>query len=65
VYLRRYWGTARSCKAEGKISLFLFNRYARNEELFGLKFGMRIISKQTAEFVEMLLFSLIELVSKM
>jgi hypothetical protein len=62
VYLQRFLGTARSCKAEGIISLFLFNRYARYEELFGLNFGMRIIGKQTAEFVEMLLFSLIELV---
>jgi hypothetical protein len=62
VYLRRFLGSARSCKAEGIISLFLFNRYARYEELFGLNFGMQIIAKQTAEFMEILLFSLIELV---
>jgi hypothetical protein len=65
VYLRRFLGGARSCKAEGIISLFVFNRYTRYEELFGSNFGMRIIAKQTAEFMEILLFSLIELVSEM
>jgi hypothetical protein len=33
VYLRRFLGSACSCKAEGITSLVLFNRHARYEEL--------------------------------
>jgi len=65
VYLRCFLGSARSCKAEAINSLFLFNRYARYEELFDLKVVLRIITKQNAEFIERILFSLLELVSKM
>jgi len=64
VYLRCFLDNARSCKAKGINSRFLFNRYARYKELFGLNIGIRIIAKQTAEFLEILLFVLTELVPK-
>jgi hypothetical protein len=62
VYLWRFLGSARTCKAAGINSRFLFNCYARYEELFGLNIGMRLIAKQTAEFIEVPLFILTELV---
>jgi len=64
VYLRCFLGSARSCKAKCINSRFLFNHYASYKELYGLNIGIRIIAKQTAEFIEIILFLLAELVPK-